>query len=201
MPAPSAALTPGLDFSNVSYGKPTAQRFAAETQVARQILKEKLQVSLDRLKCYESRSSAQDISTMSDTHLGQTFGELKSVFSVTLADGAFTEPPIWIDARSSPVKFLETSPPDGPAPAFEITLKPEQIEWLSTGFGEDPQAVVFLQSERKGDTIQAVQFADLLTPNPSKAPTPKNDLNLDELPKPTEDINQVRRDIRRWGYG
>lgn len=53
----------------------------------------------------------------------------------------------------------------------------------------------------KGDYPLAIRFADLITPNPTDAPTTKDELNLDELPKPTEDIEQVKRDLRKWGYG
>lgn len=47
----------------------------------------------------------------------------------------------------------------------------------------------------------ALRFADLMTPNPPARPKLAKDLNLDELPKPTENIAQVKRDLRKWGYG
>lgn len=45
MPAPSKPKGSGLDFSHIRYGN-KAQRFEAETKLAREILLEKLQVTL-----------------------------------------------------------------------------------------------------------------------------------------------------------
>jgi hypothetical protein len=45
----------------------------------------------------------------------------------------------------------------------------------------------------------AIKFADLLTPNPPVPPKPANIFN--RLPEPTEDIDQVKRDIKEFGYG
>lgn len=51
-----------------------------------------------------------------------------------------------------------------------------------------------------GATRVGVKFVDALTP--FNAVHPKlSRLNLDELPKPTEDIAQVQRDLDVWGYG
>ena len=53
----------------------------------------------------------------------------------------------------------------------------------------------------KGEIRVAVEFADMLTPNPPTNPTPISQLDPKELPKPTEDLDQVRRDMKKWGYG
>ncbi|UQC81109.1 uncharacterized protein CLUP02_06595, partial [Colletotrichum lupini] len=126
-----------------------------------------------------------------------TFQELKVLAKVTFAEGDFTDPdPVYIDARSSPVKLLDSAPTDGAEPAFELTWRPERFEDLAEG-RDDPQTAVFMSAvPTKGDYPLAIRFADLITPNPTDAPTTK-----DELPKPTEDIEQVKRDLRKWGYG
>ncbi|KAF7189654.1 Dioxygenase [Pseudocercospora fuligena] len=171
-PAPS--VTPGLDFSNLSYGKQSTKRFAKEVAEARHLLTERL----------------------------QTFSELECVFKFQLVDGDFVDPPIWIDARTKPVKMLDAAPVEDPQLSFELVVQPEQVEELRVGWGDDPSTVVFMKSQsKKGDLIQAIRFADLLTSEPSVEPTHIKDLNRDELPKPTEDIEQVKRDIKKWGYG
>lgn len=51
----------------------------------------------------------------------------------------------------------------------------------------------------KGNIALAIKFADLITPNP---PTPpKKASAFTRLPKPTEDIEQVKRDVKEFGYG
>lgn len=51
----------------------------------------------------------------------------------------------------------------------------------------------------KGNVPLAIKFADLITPNP---PTPpKKASTFSRLPKPTEDIEQVKQDIKEFGYG
>lgn len=53
----------------------------------------------------------------------------------------------------------------------------------------------------KGEIKVAVKFADMLTPNPPTNLTPISKLDAKQLPRPTEDVDQVRRDIKEWGYG
>ena len=47
----------------------------------------------------------------------------------------------------------------------------------------------------------AVRFADMLCPNPPSDPIPISKLDKSKLPKPTDDLDQVRRDMKEWGYG
>ena len=170
--APS--ITPGLDFSNVSYKNDPTKKFASQCKLARGMIGNKLPL----------------------------FEEFKSTFKITLVDGDLTDDPIYIDARSGPAKFmLDSSTIDESALSFELELRPEQVQEIYTGFGDDVQTQIMMYAKRKGNMLHVMRFADLLTPNPTDAPTPKSELPLDELPKPTEDIDQVKTDIRRWGYG
>ncbi|ESZ93196.1 hypothetical protein SBOR_6428 [Sclerotinia borealis F-4128] len=51
----------------------------------------------------------------------------------------------------------------------------------------------------QGDIKMAIKFADMLTPNP---PSPlKKFTGNERLPQPTEDLEQVKADMREFGYG
>lgn len=53
----------------------------------------------------------------------------------------------------------------------------------------------------KGSISHAIKFADLLTPNP---PVPCKKVTpgaFPRLPKPTDDLEQVKTDIEEFGYG
>jgi hypothetical protein len=41
----------------------------------------------------------------------------------------------------------------------------------------------------------------MLTPNPPTNPIPISQIDAKKLPKPTEDLDQVRQDMKDWGYG
>lgn len=51
----------------------------------------------------------------------------------------------------------------------------------------------------KGNIPLAIKFADLITPNPPTPPKPAS--SFSRLPQPTEDIDQVKRDVKEFGYG
>lgn len=53
----------------------------------------------------------------------------------------------------------------------------------------------------KGNIPLAIKFADLLTPNPPVPPKKVVPGAFARLPKPTEDLEQVKRDITEFGYG
>lgn len=123
---------------------------------------------------------------------------------VTLAEGDLSDAPIWIDARSSPVKVLDSAPADGSEFLIEFVVSPEAIDDLYSG-RKDGQSVAFTPGTLGRTPMSkfplANRFTDLITPNPPGTPVLASELNLDELPKPTEDIDQVKRDLRKWGYG
>ena len=41
----------------------------------------------------------------------------------------------------------------------------------------------------------------MLSPDPPRNPTPISKIDTKKLPQPTEDLEQVRKDIKEWGYG
>ncbi|GJC92681.1 phytanoyl-dioxygenase [Colletotrichum higginsianum] len=174
MPPPSRSLGSGLDFSHIKYGD-KAKRFAAQSTLAREILIQKL----------------------------QAFQEIKALIKVTFSERDRSSAAIWIDARSSPVKLLDSAPADNAEPSFELSWPPEKFEDLRDG-REDPQTAVMMSAGSggsKGNLPLAIRFADLITPDPTEPPQTADQLDLNELPKPTEDIDQVKRDLRKWGYG
>lgn len=111
---------------------------------------------------------------------------------------------MFIDARYGEANLLETVP-EGVAPDLSITIKPEYIVQFSEGnlvprLGMFKDALFHEPSMPKGDIPKAVRFADLLTPA-APGPLPSIDsLNMVALPKATEDIKQIRKDIREFGY-
>lgn len=181
---PPVYLGSGLDFSHLQYGD-KAKRFQAQSALARAILNEKL----------------------------QAFREIDGVFKVTFSDGPYSCPGIYIDARTSPVQLLATAPAgvvdndyDASTLLFDLTWPPEVFDDLKEGRPVDPAIQVLFSAKpghAKGDLKAAIRFADLLTPEPSSPPTTAEELAAAgaELPQPTEDIEQVRRDLRKWGYG
>lgn len=52
-----------------------------------------------------------------------------------------------------------------------------------------------------GNIPIAIKFADLLTPNPPVPPKKVTPEAFPRLPQPTEDLEQVKRDIKEFGYG
>ncbi|KAK7743561.1 hypothetical protein SLS53_004096 [Cytospora paraplurivora] len=125
-------------------------------------------------------------------------GQLNGLVSLTFGDRA----PIYVDARSAgPAKLLETSSDE---PNTKVTIKPEYIAQFYEGkleprYGLFKDAFFHEASMPKGDIPLAIKFADLITPDPPTPPKPAS--NFTRLPQPTEDIDQVKRDVKEFGYG
>lgn len=124
---------------------------------------------------------------------------------LTLGDANFTNPPIFIDAREHEAQIL-TSLPDGLEPAAKVTIKPEYIQRFHTGLlcprlGLFQDARSFPKSVPQGDVAKVIRLADLLNKNPPRLLQPATEFDEAKLPKPTEDIEQVKKDLEVWGYG
>ncbi|EXJ68372.1 uncharacterized protein A1O5_08164 [Cladophialophora psammophila CBS 110553] len=108
--------------------------------------------------------------------------------------------PIYIDTREEP-RILQTF--DG-EPDCRVKIKPHYITAFAQGQLEPRYALFkdgfFDESTLpKGDIKVAVKFADALCPvDPANPVPPKPGARL---PMPTEDIDQVRRDLKEFGYG
>ncbi|KIY02185.1 uncharacterized protein Z520_02323 [Fonsecaea multimorphosa CBS 102226] len=108
--------------------------------------------------------------------------------------------PIYIDTREEP-RILQTF--DG-EPDCHVKIKPRYIIAFAQGQLE-PRFALFKDgffdksTLPKGDIKVAVKFGDALCPvDPVNPVSPKPG---SRLPTPTEDIDQVRRDLKEFGYG
>jgi ectoine hydroxylase-related dioxygenase (phytanoyl-CoA dioxygenase family) len=119
-------------------------------------------------------------------------------FSLNLAPN---HAPLLIDARTSPA-MLEIVSDDLPQDLdAQVYITAVMIKRFSDGLMDARYALnwghIFMLS---GPTRVGVKFVDALTP--FNAVHPKLDrLDLRDLPKLTEDIEQVQRDLDTWGYG
>lgn len=124
-------------------------------------------------------------------------GELKALLQISFGD----KPPFFIDARSGIASILASTNDE---PDTKLNIKPEYIAQFYDGkleprYGLFKDAFFNEASMPSGSIPVAIRFADLLTPHPP-AP-PKHADAFVRLPQPTEDIEQVKRDIKEFGYG
>ena len=117
--------------------------------------------------------------------------ELKALIELDLTSG---HPPIFIDARESP-KILDSTSDE---PSARLRTRPETILHLIEGLMEVRYADHFNHIEVKGERLElAVKFGDLLSPVQPASPSAP----VGRLPEPTTDLNQVKADLKEFGYG
>jgi ectoine hydroxylase-related dioxygenase (phytanoyl-CoA dioxygenase family) len=124
--------------------------------------------------------------------------ETKAKFIVNLGAG---HPEVLVDGRtSSPtLEVLSGAAPDD-VDAHVLTRAP-MVRRLYDGIVDSRYAARWgYINMLSGSTRVGVKFGDALTGFNQIHPR-LADLDLSELPKPTEDIAQVKRDLDRWGYG
>lgn len=119
-------------------------------------------------------------------------------FALNLGGG---HPQLVIDARSSQPTLSTTDTDDAEDLDANIFIRATNIKRLCDGVMDARYALnwghIFMLS---GPTRIGVKLGDSLTG--FNAVHPKlSDLNLEDLPKPTEDIAQVKYDLEKWGYG
>lgn len=120
---------------------------------------------------------------------------VNSIFRLNLAPN---HPELIIDARHSPAIILETVPEQVEA---EVFIRAVMVKRFYDGLMEARYAMsnghVYQIS---GPPRVGVKLVDAI--GPFGAVHPRLDrLNLDDLPKPTEDTSQVKADLEKWGYG
>ncbi|KAI8169549.1 Dioxygenase [Colletotrichum sp. SAR 10_70] len=125
--------------------------------------------------------------------------QLNALVSLTFGDRA----PVFLDARGPEAKLLTSCPDE---PDTKITIKPEYIAQFYEGkleprYGLFKDAFFHEAAMPKGNVPVAIKFADLLTPNPPVPPKKVVPGAFARLPEPTEDIEQVKRDVKEFGYG
>ncbi|TLS27313.1 hypothetical protein PpBr36_04272 [Pyricularia pennisetigena] len=171
---PQKPTTPGLEFANRRYVDLAAQ-FDHECAQALDIIKAKLQV----------------------------FAELESLISITLSDGTHSKPPVYIDARADTVSLLDGT---DAVPEAQTTLKPGYVIRFHEG-ALDPRLGLFMDARTNPATVptgnvpRIIRWADLLNKTPVQLLKGAQHIDHDRLPRPTEDLQQVKRDIEEFGYG
>ncbi|KAI0423853.1 hypothetical protein F5Y09DRAFT_175360 [Xylaria sp. FL1042] len=123
-------------------------------------------------------------------------GQLNALLSVRFGD----KPPFYIDARSGTAQIVDSTDDE---PDTRLKIKPEYISLFYEGKLE-PRYALFKDGILDqallpmGLTPVAIKFADLLSPHPPLPPKPAD--QFERLPQPS-DIDQVKRDIKEFGYG
>ncbi|CZT12198.1 uncharacterized protein RAG0_16113 [Rhynchosporium agropyri] len=126
----------------------------------------------------------------------ERFSGIQSLARLSLCRGSQKAAPIFIDARETEVKLLDEAPKDA-EPDVIANIAPHYVLDAITGrlltqnmFGK--------HSVPPCPGAFASCFAPLGLPGPM---TPASELDHDSLPKPTEDPEQIKRDMKKWGYG
>jgi hypothetical protein len=120
-----------------------------------------------------------------------------SLFRVNLGSN---QPDLEIDARGSGRASMIILPDTGESSTTKLYIRPNTIQRFIDGLMDARYAFIWGHIFVKGTTRVAIKFVDVLTG--FEAIHPKLDRAiLDQLPQPTEDIAQVKRDLKKWGYG
>ncbi|KAK8098361.1 uncharacterized protein PG998_013847 [Apiospora kogelbergensis] len=169
----SASLTPGLEWHRHTPCNTETFKSDAEAEQATQAIKRNL----------------------------QALSRLDALISVSLGG----RPPIFVDARAgqSLAKIIDHC---NDTPDAELTIKPHYIFQFAEGTLE-PRLAIFKDAffheayKPKGSIAVAIKFCDLLGPNPPRPLQKYTPEAFPRLPMPTTDLDQVKRDIKEFGYG
>ncbi|KAH8746264.1 phytanoyl-CoA dioxygenase [Diaporthe sp. PMI_573] len=172
LPAPSKALTAGLDFSSHVYllDEDSIEVFNRDSAEVLEWVRDNLQASIQ-------------------------FSGLQQLALLSLRRGSQHAAPIYIDARKSEVKLLDAAPKDA-EPDVVANISPACVLDAITG-----RLLTQNMFTRHADPPCPGAFASCFAPLGLPGPmTPSSELDHDSLPKPTEDPEQIKRDIKKWGY-
>ena len=149
---------------------------------------------------WKSSSKKKDLRSEAVDIIGKSLPKMTKVKAVLELDLGLDNGPIYIDTREQP-RILQTFESE---PDCRVKIKPQYIKSFHEGQLE-PRYGLFKDgffdetSLPKGDIKVAVKFADALCPSdPTHPVSPKPGARL---PVPTEDIDQVRADMKEFGYG
>ncbi|KAF3798250.1 hypothetical protein GCG54_00008133 [Colletotrichum gloeosporioides] len=176
LPVAGLPLTPGMDFGTLSYSDPKAQEFDS--------------LASDVLETIKSKLSA--------LNEADTLAEL--IVTDMMPRGELTKT-IYIDARPTGTRLLE-SPPPGMGVDVTISLRPDMFFGLANG-NLDVNMVARIGFNAQGaNPPKSHDLLDRMSPRPSKVMNPKDyTFPEDALPKPTTDIAEIKRNIKKFGYG
>lgn len=125
----------------------------------------------------------------------QRFSGIQQLAVLSLRRGSQQAAPIFIDARKSEVKLLDAAPKDA-EPDVVANIAPACVLDAITG-----RLLTQNMFTRHADPPCPGAFASCFAPLGLPGPmTPGSELDHDSLPKPTEDPEQIKRDMKRWGY-
>jgi hypothetical protein len=120
----------------------------------------------------------------------------RALFTVNLGTN---QPELLIDARTSEVKLI-SSVSGTETPDCKISIRPIMVQRFADGNMDARYGMSYGHYLVDGPHRVGIKFIDAIGPlNPSHPHLDRT--RLDHLPKPTEDIAQVKKDIADWGYG
>lgn len=123
------------------------------------------------------------------------FSGLEQLALLSLRRGSQQAAPIFIDARKPEVKLLDAAPEDA-EPDVVANIAPACVLDAITG-----RLLTQNMFTRHADPPCPGAFASCFAPLGLPGPmTPASELDQDALPKPTENPEQIKRDIKKWGY-
>jgi hypothetical protein len=125
----------------------------------------------------------------------QRFSGIESLALLNLRRGSQQAAPIYIDARQSKVKLLDAAP-KGVEPDVVANIAPHYVLDAISG-NLLTQNMFGKHADPPCPGAFASCFAPLGLPGPM---TPGSELDPDSLPKPTQDPEQIKHDIKKWGY-
>jgi hypothetical protein len=118
---------------------------------------------------------------------------LRGLVELDLTSG---HPRLFIDARNNSAKLLNSC---NATPHVKMRMRPQALVHLIDGLMDNRYGHMFNHIESTGDLRMSIKFADLISPR--QPANPPDFTKYKQLPKPTTDIEQVKRDLKEWGYG
>jgi hypothetical protein len=117
--------------------------------------------------------------------------DLKGLIEVDLTGD---NPHIFIDCNAG--EILESCNEE---PSVKIRMRPETVVHLKEGLMDARYAHHFNRISSAGNLLLGLKFADLLSPVQPLSPPDLS--SYKRLPEPTTDLQQVKRDLKEFGYG
>jgi hypothetical protein len=127
---------------------------------------------------------------------------VSAVFAVNMGSNV---PQLHIDARGPGKAKMSTHDTKSTsigqdAPVAKVYVRPSAVQRFVDGIMDARYAQFFGHLFIEGPTRVGIKFVDSLVPFENIHPV-LDKARLDQLPRPTEDMNQVKRDLKNWGYG
>lgn len=122
--------------------------------------------------------------------------KLESLHGLVELDLTSGHPLLYVDSRGSSAKIVPTC---NAKPDVKVRMRPQALVHLIEGLMDTRYGHMFNHIEATGDLRMSIKFADLVSPR--QPASPPDYTKYKELPKPTTDLAQVKKDLKEWGYG